>query len=90
MNDILIFFSQPPILILCSLMLPIMSVGGVWLSTSKKYTTRYLGFISCLLSQVFWFYVAYYHKDLGLFINSVFFSMLWLYRIHEYRLTKEK
>lgn len=62
------------------MLLPVFSVVGVLLSTSLHQHTRFAGFCCGLISQPVWFYVAITAYSLGMFINSLFFTALWLYR----------
>jgi hypothetical protein len=62
------------------MVLPVFSVFGVWLSTSVKPTTRRIGFACGIVSQPFWFYAAINMYNLGVFINSIFFTLLWVAR----------
>lgn len=62
------------------MLLPVFSVVGVLLSTSLHSRTRFAGFCCGLISQPVWFYVAVSAYSLGMFINSMFFTALWLYR----------
>ncbi len=60
--------------------LALLSVTGVLLSTSLHPPIRITGFLCGLLSQPLWFYIAITSYNLGLFINSIFFTAMWFYR----------
>lgn len=62
------------------MLLAVLSVTAVLLSTSKHSRIRFFGFTCGLLSQPIWFYIAIDSHNLGLFITSVFFTAMWLYR----------
>lgn len=66
--------------LLAELLLPCFSVVGVFMSTSPNAKTRFIGFISGIISQFFWFYAAIVAYNLGMFINVCFFTVLWIYR----------
>lgn len=70
---------QTPAAFIAGMLLPIFSVVGVLLSTSLHRGARLTGFCCGLLSQPVWFYVAITACSLGMFINSMFFTALWLY-----------
>lgn len=71
---------QSPAVFFAGILLALLSVTGVLLSTSLKASIRIVGFCCGLLSQPIWFYIAIDTHNLGLFINSVFFTLLWAYR----------
>lgn len=60
--------------------IPVFSVGGVWLSTSHDPHIRKIGFGCGIVSQPFWFYAAITAINLGMLINAVFFTALWVWR----------
>lgn len=65
---------------LTNMVIPLFSMLGVFLSTSLSLTVRRFGFAIGLVSQPFWFYLAFASHSLGLVINSLFFTALWVYR----------
>lgn len=72
--------SQTPTAFLTGIFLALFSVSSLLLSTSLIKTVRLAGFTCGLISQPFWFYTAIDSYNLGLFINSIFFSGMWIYR----------
>lgn len=73
-------FNQLPQDFVAGILLALLSVTSLLLSTSVYPAIRLTGFICGLLSQPLWFYIAIQTYNLGLFINSVFFTLMWLYR----------
>ena len=68
------------------LVLPLFSVMCVFLSTSSyNEKIRSFGFCCGMISQPFWFYAAFIAMNIGLFIISLFFTGLWIYRFIEMR-----
>lgn len=69
--------------VVLGMLLPIFSVLGVFLSTSLNATVRRTGFVLGLLSQPVWFYFAISTYNVGMFINAMFFTGLWLFRFYQ-------
>ncbi len=74
---------------MAGMVLPVFSVMGVWLSTSPNPNTRRIGFGCGIVSQPFWFYAAINMYNLGVFINSIFFTLLWVARLIQMFVKKE-
>ena len=66
---------------LVGMALPICSVTGVLCSTSLNTKMRRVGFSMGILSQPFWYYAAFESYNFGMFINTNFFTIMWLYRL---------
>lgn len=72
---------RTPVDFFMGLLLPMFSVLGVFLSTSRNEGISRLGFACGICSQPVWFYFAITSFNLGMFINSLFFTLLWIYRL---------
>lgn len=66
---------------LSNMVIPLFSFIGVYIGTSVKIGVRRFGFFLGLVSQPFWFYLAFTSFSLGLVVNSVFFTGLWVCRL---------
>lgn len=71
--------------LLLGLSLPLFSVLGVFLSTSNNNLFKAIGFSCGIISQPVWFYFAITTHNLGMFINGIFFTLLWVYRLEQMR-----
>lgn len=72
--------NQTPEGFAAGILLALLSVTSFLLSTSLHPPIRITGFLCGLLSQPLWFYIAITSHNLGLFINSMFFTAMWFYR----------
>ena len=48
------------------------------------------GFVLALLSQPFWLYTAYIHRQWGVTLSAALYSASWAYGIYEWFFKKEK
>lgn len=61
--------------LISQIFIPILSISGMFLVARKNKW----GFMLSLLSQPFWFYTAYVNQQWGIFINTTFFTLVFIY-----------